>query len=489
MLSYYFSILRRRALLVAVVTAVFAPIIYLVLTAGPTTYSSQAVIQVGTGDVTDDLVDTSRRSEEPERRLATELEVLTGRAVAEGAAERLRALGWSISAPELMTRVEATPRGGASAIGVVGTAQTPERAQELTTAYINAYISYRQDVNRVELERVRADLQQRLAASAAAGDSQRRYDTLAEWLEGVTLRLSVDTSGLRLISPASLPDAPTTATTPALAAVAALLGALLLGCAEALLVDLVRGSVRSREEAESLVPAPALVEIPRIQGNSKAWPAALLDSTHPTTAAARGLRLRLGGSVVRDDMRRLMIVGTERDGVDTLVVASALATSYGRTDVRVLLVADAVKGGGLEELLAGRPDSVDHGADPWDTVLPGVSYLPATTTPDGSPGFLDAHDPAALLDDLGSAFDVVILAMPPAPAEAEAVAVGHLVQAIVVVCALGHTPAKRLRRLVAALERSGSLVSGLALTTKGRRGHRGPIVTRERAGRLPVGAA
>lgn len=489
MVSYYLAILRQRFWLILGVAALFAPLIFLALTFGEKTYSSTAVIQVGTGDVAEDLVETSGGYEEPERRIATELEVLTGRQVAESAAARLREDGVAISVDDLVGRVTASPRGQASAIEVVGTATEPELAQLMTRAYIDSYIDYRRDVNRDELERVRSDLQKRLAATAAAGDSQRRYDTLAEWLEGVTLRLSVDTSGVKLISPASLPEEPTAGTSPVVAGVVAVLGALLLGCAEALLIDLVRGSVRTREDAEALVPAPSLVEMPRVRGDSSQWAAAISDPSHPTTAAARGLRLRLGSAGTSGDARRIMVVGTEQDGVDTLTVASALAATYGRANLQVLLVADGVRGADVEELLDADEEGLLNGEVPLSsTVLPGVWVAPATAVA-GMPGVLDALNPADVLESSRS-FDVVVLSMPPTVDDAEAVAVGHLAQAIVVVCALGRTPAKRLRRLVASLERNGSIVSGLALTSKASRsGFRGSRDLPARPGRVPVGAA
>lgn len=493
MVAYYLSILRRRAWLVVAVAAVFAPAMFLTLTSGPATYSSVAVIEVDRGSATDGIIDDGRSFAEPERRIATELEVLTGRAVAENAAERLRAQGWTTDSTALLESVEASARGGASALEVVGTDTDPVRAQQLTSAVVSAYLDNRRDAGRAELERVQADLQQRLSAAAAADDSQVRYDTLAEWLEGVSLRLSVDTSGLQLISPPSLPDEAQRPVSPLVAGVASALGALLLGCGLALAVDLIRDSVRTREEAELLLPAPTLVEIPRLRADRTRWTAALTDPADPTSAAARGLRLRLGGTVASGTPSRVMVAGVERDAPDVLAVASALAATYGRSHLRVLLVGDHADGTGFRGLVATGADrstvTAEGAPDARATVLPGVWTAPATTGPDGTDGLLDGHDPATALDAWSRAFDVIVLAIPPAADEAEAVAISHLAQAVVVVCALGRTPAKRLRRLVSSLERSGSIVNGLALTTRARSGRHRNAGPTERPSRVPVGAA
>jgi capsular polysaccharide biosynthesis protein len=489
-LAYYFSILRRRAWLVVILTALLVPAIFVALTAGPTTYTSQAVIQVGSGSVTDGVITDGRSYEDPERRIATELEIFTGRTVAEQAAERLRAQGWNAEVGELMESVVATPRGGASAIEVIGTDSDPVRAQQLTAAFVNAYMDYRREAKRAEAERVQADLRTRLAAAGAAQDSQARYDTLAEWLEGVTLRLSVDTSGLELISPPSLPEEPTSAVSPAVAAVASLLGALAVGCGIALALDLARDSIRNREEAEILLPTPALVEMPRVRGDGETWLGALCDPGDPTSSAARGLRLRLGSALTSGRDVRLMVAGADDDGRDTLTVATALAATYGRSASLVLLVADPLEGTAFETLATpareGSVVAVEVAPEARPTALPGVWQVPASTAADGTPGVLDVHDPARALESYAEAFDVVVIAIPPRADEAEAVAVGQLVQTAVVVGAIGRTPTRRLRRLVTALQGSGASVSGLALTTPAKRGAGRPVRPVHQEDRLPV---
>lgn len=493
MLAYYLSILRRRAWLVALETAVLVPALFFALTAGPALYTSQAVIQVGSGSVTDGVITDGRSFEEPERRIATELEILTGRAVADQATARLRAQGWTNDIDDIRAAVTASPRGGASALEVVGTDTDPLRAQQLTTAFVDAYMDYRREQFRAEAERVQADLRARLAAAGAARDSQSRYDTLAEWLEGVTLRLKVDTSGLRLISPPSLSEEPERAVSVPVAAVASLFGALVLGCGLALALDLLRDSVRSREEADALLPAPTLVEVPRVRGDRDAWLASLSDPTDPTSAAARGLRLRLAGTLTADG-GSVLVVGLPSDARDTLTVASALAAACSRSASLALLVADPLPDTTFESPTVpphnGSVVTTEGAPDARPTALPGVWQVPATTTADGTPGVLDTHEPAQALESYRQAFDVVVVAMPRSADEGEAVAVGQLVDATVVVGALGRTPMKRLRRLVTALLAGGVGVNGLALTAPRRRsGQRRLARPLSHSERVPVGAA
>ncbi len=491
MIAYYLSILRQRAGMIVLITTLCAPAAFLAFTYGQETYSSEAVIEVGASDVADGLLDSGRAFVEPERRVATELEVLSGRAVAAAAAERLRGLGRDEAVEDLMRRVDASARGTASAVEVIGSDSTPERAQQLTSAFVTSYIEYRQELQRAELTRLQADLQARLASAAGARDSQARYDQLAEWLEGVNVRLSIDTTGLRLVSPPAVPEDPVNGTPPAVAALASLVGALLVGCVVALIVDLVRDAVRNRAEVEALLPGPTLVEVPRTWVDRYGFLRARSGDPGLSVPAARGLRLQLADMIGSNAPGRILFAGSAKDHDDVFGLATTLAATYGRSDLRVLVVADPARGMEFEDLT--QPVDVptlEPGRAPavFGTSLPGLHWVPATTAPDGAGGVLDGYDPSESLKALSRWFDVVIVVVPPTADDSEAVALSHLVDAIVVVCVLGLTPAKRLQRLVSALERSGSIVNAVALTSRTSRRRSRVTEHAERPRRLtPVG--
>lgn len=495
-LGSYLSIFRRRLWLILGVTAVVAPLAYLAMTAGSESYRSRAVIAVDTGNVADALLRQQRPYEDPERRIATEVQVIEGRVVAEWAAALLREHGWEESTEALGDRVEAAPVEFSNAVEVIGSDADPQRARLLTEAFVTSYLRYRQQSERADLERLEQDLQQRLTVAEgalAAMDAQTdpdtpgtessvrdaalaRYDTVADWLEQVRLRLSVDTSRAELISPPSSPGAPVDVISPALAAVVAGLGALLLAFGIAFLVEVVRDAVRTPAEAESLIPAPVLVEMPRTGRDPSDLLPALKDPNDRLSAAARGLRVRLeamGGKAMGGDvsLRRILVAGSPGDAEDALIVGAALAAAFGRTDMRTLLVADPVDSPvpGLDgRTEAGHDMAVAGGPSARPTEIAGLWWAPATSRPDGSAGLLDAFSPRPALDALAASFDTVVIVEPHTSELAETVAMGSMTDAVVVLCALGRTSAKRLESLVVALQHAGAHVAGMVLISAGR---------------------
>jgi capsular polysaccharide biosynthesis protein len=493
LLATYLSIFRRRVRFIALVTALLAALAFLALTLGADTYRSEAYLVVGADDVVDGVLGQGAAFEEPERRLATEVEIIEGRAVANRAAALLAAQGREEDVEELAERVEAGPRGFANAVEIIGEDTDPERARQLTEAFVQAYIEYQRDTRRAELEALLATLEQRLeaaeveiaeldAAAAAEPDATAaareaavsQYQTVAGWLEGVRLRLAVDPSGLELVSEPTTPEEPEDALPLAVAALASLLGAFLLASGVAFAIELLRDRVRTPEEAAEVGAYPGLVTMPRRMVEAAHPPDLTGAVTSPTTAAARGLRLQLDG-VIGAQPRRVLLVGTPEDAADTCNVGLALAAAYGRTGLRTLLVADGLDGGGP---VASSGDSAAREAPrPTDTALPAVWSVPATSGA-GDDGLLDAYQPAAALDALSASFDAVVFVAPATAQPVEAITLGRLVSTVLVVCAIGRTRARELRRLTESLRAGGTPVLGQVLVVDA---HEEPTATSERS--------
>ncbi|WP_432491933.1 hypothetical protein [Kineococcus gypseus] len=485
MIGSYLSVLRRRALLVALVTALVAPLAFLALTAGGRSYQSVAVVQVGSR-LAAGVVGLDTPYEDAETLLATEVQFFEGDRVAEAARTALAAEGWSGSAEELSAQVTATGRGLSNLMDVTGTASTPERARQLTDAFVTAYVQTRQDSQRdavqavvddLEAQRDQAEAQLAALDSAPAGAAAERdrasaqswYDSLTDQIERARLRLSVDTSGVALVSPASA-AARTESTGAPLAALLSLAGALLVGCGAALVLDMLRDPVRTRAEAQELLAAPVL-------GVLGAPGAGAGVAGGAAAAAARGVRLRLehlnGGTAPRT----VAVTALPSDAADAVRVATSLAAAWGRTGLRVALIADpsaeAVRTAAGPLPPDGDGGEVGAGLGAAQTSLPGVWLVPSTTS-EARTGFSDHPSPDAVLSALRRSCDVVVLVdtRPEAP---DTAAVASLVDAVLVVCALDVTPSKQVTALTRSLEQYGVRVDGVVLTRRGPHGqHRRP---------------
>jgi capsular polysaccharide biosynthesis protein len=481
MIGSYLSVLRRRAVVIVLLAALLAPLMHMVLTSGEQTYQSGAVVQTGS-NVAASAVGLSMPYEAPEIRLATEIDFFESDVVAERAWQVLSAQGWTESRQELDDRVTATPRGVSPQIDIVGIDSTAERAQQLTEAFANAYVAHRQETQRAVVQGVVEELQaQAVQAEAdlvALGDpdlapasARPAIDAARSWHDQVTnrieearLRLSLNPSGVVLLSPASPGEAVETIGTTT-AALVALLGAFLAACGAALLLDVLRDPVRTREEAQNLLAVPALGELPQSGTGRRATRGALTDPAHPTMVGARGVRLRVERVLDGSAPRTALVVAAPSDASDAVTVAVALAASWHRAGLRAAVVADVDQHQGrLAQLLqpSDKTQTVDLGLTARATAS-GVWLVPATRDANGHPGFLDQPSPAATLSGLHRAFDVVILVDSRSSA-LDAVAVSHLSDIMLVVCALGRTPAKRVKELIHTLDDYGAKVDGLVFT-------------------------
>lgn len=469
------------------ITALLAPLLFLGLVARADVYRSEAILQVGAGDVAEEVLGQPRAYEEPGRRVATEIEILTSTAVEQRAAQRLAEDGWQISDRQVAQRIVASPRGLSNFVEVVGSDANPVRARTLTQALVDAYLEYRRESKQADLERVRDDLQSRLRAAEvdlatldantgadAAAARERasvvaRFETLTELVEAVRLRLSIGSSDVRVLALASTPDGPADAVPPVAAALLALLGAVLLGSGGLLLYELARDTVRTRAEAERLIPTRTLVQMPRFKNQEHRWGRVLRKEDHPVSAAAGTLRIRISGIFGGMFPNSLLVTGGADDADDCLWVASALAAECGRAGSAVLLIANPVGAAGSlvdvddqQERVAGSALAVSR------TRLPRVWWAPIANNEHGTIGLRGTSVPAQELAALGRRFEVVIL-VAPVVEPVDAVAMSHLAAATVCVCSVGRSRARRLQMVAAALQEDGASLCGMVLTSAGGR--------------------
>jgi hypothetical protein len=481
----YLSILRRRRWLIVAVTVLVAPLTFLALTWGQAEYESEASVLLGTDPAVESVLGQGGAFEEPERRMATELALLEGRAVAERAAEQLATEGWEASPRELSEHVEAAPRGFSRAIDIVGTDTDPARAQELTDAFVGAYVEYRQQRQLTELAALEEDLEQRLDealqeldeldAGLEAGEpvqatrdlTYERTQRTTTWLEQVRLLQAGAGAEVEVLSTATLPESPTGLLPLPISAALALLGALFVAGGVALLVDLARDAVRTPAEVDRLVPVPTLAQMALPSSSPDELWYVLASTRHPTMAAARTLRIQLETMEGGGAPQRILVADGQGER-DSLLVGGALAVASARAGRKTLLVADPPP-----ELAtvfgseADGPSIVTHADAPQvrKAGVGGFWTAPATSVREshGEAGLLDGFAPAAALSALQDRFEVVIL-VPPAGADVhELASLRPVVDRLVLVCALEETGGRSLRRLVENLNARGAVVDGLVL--------------------------
>ncbi|EYR62952.1 hypothetical protein N866_04100 [Actinotalea ferrariae CF5-4] len=479
MIGSYLSVLRRRGAAIVLLSALLAPALFVAIGLGGTSYRSEAVVQTGSS-VAASVVNLDTPYEAPESRLATEIEFFESDGVTERAREALVALGWTESAVEMRERVTIAPRGVSTLVDITGVHSEPQRAQELTAAFVDAYVTHRRALQQAAVQEVVDDLEAQRAeaeadllalstedapASAAPliASAQSWYETLSARVEGARLRLAVDTSGIALVSPASAPE-PVEGIRPTTAAALSALGAFLAACGAALLLDVLRDPVRTRTEAQLLLGVPALGELPQSRtGGRRKMKGALTDRRHPLVTGARGVRLRLERLLDDGEPGTVMVVATRDDARDAVAIAAGLAESWHLTGRRAVVVTGVERGRDAQRLLEPSGETRRLGALTARRTTAGVWVVPATSPDDAQAGFLDQPDPAAALAEIHRTFDVVLL-VDSTSAAMDAVALGNLTDATLLVCALGRTRAKRLQDVADTLADFGGHVDGVVLT-------------------------
>jgi chain length determinant protein tyrosine kinase EpsG len=194
---------------------------------------------------------------------------------------------------------------------------------------------------------------------------------------------------------------------------------------------------------------------------------------HPRTEEMRALRTQL---LIRwynpDAGRNALVVTSPQAGEGRSYVAANLAVVFSQLGARTLLVdADLRKprqaqifglpsGQGLSTLLAGRSE---HKATFPVAGLARLSVLPAGPLPPNPQELLSRPAFAALVKDLQSLYDVVILDTPPASRYADAQSITFRAGDALVVARKNHTSVDSTSKVVRELAATGARVVGTVI--------------------------
>jgi protein-tyrosine kinase len=194
---------------------------------------------------------------------------------------------------------------------------------------------------------------------------------------------------------------------------------------------------------------------------------------HPRTEELRALRTQL---LIRwynpESGRNALVVTSPESGEGRSYIAANLAIVFSQLGARVLLVdADLRKprqaqifglpsGQGLSTVLSGR---TEHQAQFPVVGLSRLSVLPAGPLPPNPQELLSRPAFAALVKDLQSLYDVLIIDTPPARRYADAQSITFRAGDALVVARKNHTPVEATSRVVRELAATGARVVGTVI--------------------------
>ncbi|MDG4886684.1 polysaccharide biosynthesis tyrosine autokinase [Mesorhizobium sp. WSM4887] len=283
-------------------------------------------------------------------------------------------------------------------------------------------------------------------------------------------------SGVRVITDASVPGAPSFPNRPLFAALGVVFG-IFFGGAGAVLRELFASGFMAKKQIEEELAVPVLASMPRMSGWSKdvhAQPVAYLERKPLSrySEAVRRLRLGIQATPELDRSPRLVLVTSAMPGEGKTTLALSLACSAAADGERVLVIdadlrlsaataffgmADKV---GLVDLLtlpvkAGNAIHLDERS--------GISMLPAGARTRNPPALLASARMRSLLEEVRGKFDTVIIDAPPVGPAADASILARHVDKVVFVVRWRETSREAVAEGIRHLG-DRSKLAGIALT-------------------------
>ncbi|HEY0443567.1 MAG TPA: polysaccharide biosynthesis tyrosine autokinase [Candidatus Limnocylindrales bacterium] len=279
---------------------------------------------------------------------------------------------------------------------------------------------------------------------------------------------------LTVVEPATAPvDA--VSPRPALTALLAAIVGLFLAVAIAFLADFLDDSVKTESEVQDVVGVPTLGTIERMRGGKRRELYRLAMAVYPRSSAAeayRTLRTNVEFTSIDRPLRSLLVTSALASEGKTVTTAN-LAAAFAQKGTRVLLVdADLRRPGaheifglpnvhGLTTLL--RSDAAGIHAVARHTEVENLDVLTTGPLPPNPAELLGSQRMRALLADLISAYDLVILDSAPIQVVVDAAVLSPLVDGVILVVDSSRSRRGSLRQARETFARANAIVLGAVI--------------------------
>jgi capsular exopolysaccharide synthesis family protein len=361
--------------------------------------------------------------------------------------------------------VQATFDEDTGFITITASASSAERAATIANATGRALDQTRERRGVARANRAIAGVQKDIAKLSNSPEGLAEKSQLSEQLQRLRTLRAAQGSNAQVIEPARPPSSPVSPN-PRRNAVLAFVLAALLAVGIVVLVDRMDRRLRDADGVERLMGVPLLAVLPR-----DAFPGGRPSKRH--ALAFQTLRDSLTYFNVDETLKTIAVTSALK-GEGKTTVATNLAVSMARANKKVILLdADlrrpqiAARMGidgtpGLSNVLLGASlEDVLQDVPPFGSWL---RVLPAGPTPPNPSELLGSKRMAALLRELGSLADVVIIDTTPVLVVSDVFPLLDQVSGIVAIARLDSTPRDALERMADIINTAGGRVFGVAVT-------------------------
>jgi succinoglycan biosynthesis transport protein ExoP len=463
-LSAFLEVLRRRWLLIAGVVAACVIAAVVRYETGTRSYEATASVAFGNATLTEQALQVSRGSGDPERDAATNVLIASSRDVAQGVRRELR----SPATPDtLLSAIDVEAAPNANVIDITASTSSPLFSARLANAFADQYLATETQQQLDAIDAAQRHLQDQIDAlpadsadRATLQDSSQRLDELR----------AIASGGLQIITRASVPGKPSGATIRTTVILGMLVGLALAGALVFLLESLDR-RVNSVEAFERAYRLPVLATVP-----PNAFKHRRADDRARSLEPYRILRSALDFVAVTRQLDTLLLTSAV-PGEGKSTVSIDLSHAVALAGRRVVLVEldlrqpsfshhfalDPMRG--ITTALTGREELHDLLLQPFPQ-LPNFQLLPAGTLPPNPSELLGSPAVSSLLADLAADDTMVVIDAPPLNpvADAQVLLNNPAIHAALVVSRLGYTTRDQVQRARSILDRHMLQPVGMVVT-------------------------
>lgn len=464
----YVAAIRRDLPLIAAITVALTIAAFAVSLVLPKVYSSAA--QVGF----DLNTTTSGDAVAQERKINTEVELVTTRPVVTAAAQALVEDGITVDPDTLRDSVEAEPVFGKNVLRIVAVADQPDIAAAYANAVADEYAESRNGAQRSGISSQIRDVNAQIER-AETSDQKRELESFRQQL--LTERATI-VDQVQLATPADVPGGPDSPKPVRNAVLAAFVG-IFLGVLVALLRDQLRPRFGSARDLAQFLDLPVMARIPEL-GRRRPQPAGLRVEQEAIQSLSAAVRIALPPG-----QSHVLLTTSSVHAEGKTSVTSKLARALAASGQRTLLISGDLRWPRLDALLGvdGRPGFSDLLAaqrngtltlerlrtaivhpEGRDRVTGGADVLPSGTMSSDAAQLLSSGAIDPLLDEirkLGYAY--VLIDATPLLGIVDAKLVGRACDAVLVVSRLERITVSGAMDLRDELDRIGQPALGVVV--------------------------